>query len=187
VSKINGTATDASNLQHSLTKYWKYNGLLSILFPFVGNPATNPQDIGAEINFGDVFSGTWNEGLGANITKNGGNIYLTLRWNATNFTGPTDFDIEIIPAEDPNTTFAVDNSTIRLDGAGYINDTEYYKIIYPDYNLTRCVDFSCTGDEDGGEDWANFTLWWHVYIPSVLPGTYQNLIELNASQATVCG
>jgi hypothetical protein len=194
LSAVNGTGTTVSGYQNSTLGYWKSNDVIGMYYPY----DALTQTIGNVINLGGVNVGTWNPGLAANYTKNGGNIKFKMFWNATNFTGGTPPDVIpiydcgsiCVPPETGNTTFAVDNDTLRMSNGfpGYISPDNKTQIQYPTYNVLRCGNYGCSQDERKiGLNWASFQLWWHLWIESgKSAGTYTNTIQLNYTQVE-CG
>jgi hypothetical protein len=102
-----------------------------------------------------------------------------LLWNATNFTYTSDV-IPII-SFDGNTTFAVDDDTDRINGAGYIDPNPLVQISFPSYGIDRCEDFACNTPR------AKYDFWWHIYVPAgVGSGIYVNRIEYTVDATTGC-
>ena len=171
---VNVTASDEEGNKNSTVRWWHDSMLLSVWYPYIEGDGE-----GNEVYLGVVNVGQWNYGMGQNLTKNTGNINVTtLLWNATNFTSG-DNVIPIIPYEG-NTTFAVDDDTDPMNGAGWINETPTVQIAYPPYGLYRCTDFACSNPR------AKYYLWWHIYVPSVPSGEYTNTIQFNASTTMSC-
>lgn len=160
---VNVTAFDTGLKSNSTVRWWKDN---------LNNDVRYPYPSGALIYMGEVILDQWNEGMGQNTTKNVGNTNVTiLYWNATNFTSGTGDVIPII-AMNGNTTFAVDDDTNRINGAGYINENPPNQISFPSYGLSRCEDSLCTSSK------AMYDLWWHIYVPrGIGSGVYDNMIE----------
>jgi len=192
VSRVNGTARDISLLTNSTLGFWKFNERYSMLYPYVGDPNTNPGAVGDVISLGGVNVGQWNWG-GQNTTKNGANTKFNMYWNASNFTGGNPPDV--IPiinttmiGEPTNSTYAVDDDTIRASGAGYIHPVNTTKTLYPSYQIKRCGKFDCGVDEDqAAPNYAKFSLWWHLYIESgKSSGLYNNSIWVTYVPV-VCG
>jgi len=194
LSRVNGSATDVTGRQNSSQGYWKFNERLDMLYPYDG---TTPDTVGNVINLGGVSVGQWNPSLAQNYTKNGANTKFMLFWNASNFTGGNPPDVIGITdagyiGEPGLTTFAVDNDTNRpagvSTGAGYISPNNQTQINFPVINVTRCGNYLCSDDEVvGGNNWAQFYVWWHLYIESgKSAGQYNNTIQVNSTQ-TLCG
>lgn len=167
---INVTASDASGLSNSTVRWWKDNLLGAIWYPYANG------NIGGVVYMGDVALEQWNPGRGENTTKNVGNINISsLMWNATNFTRQNPPPIAVIPIipMDGNTTFAIDDDHDRMNGTGYINETPSEQIQFPSYGMNRCDDWDCTSTR------AKYNLSWHIYVPSVPSGVYENVIQYN--------
>jgi len=173
---VNVTAFDVEGHSNSTVRWWKDN-----LLGAVGYPYSNGI-VEELVYMGTVILGQWNLGMGQNWTKNTGNVNITsLVWNATNFTlVPSGAGvIPIIPFQG-NTTFAVDDDTNIMNGAGYINERPSVQIQFPSYGLYRCEDFGCTSSR------AMYRLWWHIYVPSVPSGIYENTIQYDILDTLTC-
>jgi hypothetical protein len=169
---VNVTVFDVGGLSNTTVRWWKDNLNNEVWYPYVD---IGGGTVGNLIYMGEVVLDQWNYG-GQNTTKNVGNTNITnLHWNATNFTSGIDV-IPIVPM-DGNTTFAVDDDTNRINGAGYINETPSVQISFPSYGLARCEDFVCTSTR------AKYDLWWHIFVPPPpLPsGVYDNVIQYNVT------
>jgi len=164
---VNVTASDVGGASNTTVRWWKDNLNNEVWYPYVD---TGGGSAGGLIYLGEVVIDQWNYG-GQNTTKNVGNTNITiLYWNATNFTSGTDV-IPIIPM-DGNTTFAVDDDTNKINGAGYINETPSEQISFPSYGIARCEDSACTSAR------AKYDLWWHIYVKGGIgSGVYDNVIE----------
>jgi len=164
---VNVTALDLSGKSNTTVRWWFDNLNAEVWYPYAAGT------VGNLIYMGEVVPGQWNDGMGKNTTKNVGNTNITtLLWNATNFTSGTDF-IPIV-LMDGNTTFAVDDDTNRINGAGYINEIPSVQIPFPSYGLARCEDSVCTSTR------AMYDLWWHIYVPpAISSGVYDNMIQYN--------
>jgi hypothetical protein len=165
---INVTALDGENKTNSTVRWWHDNTLSAVWYPYIN---VGEGDV---INIGEVSLGQWNNGMGRNWTKNVGNTNITsLLWNATNFTSGSDV-IPILPYNGI-TTFAVDNDTDRLNGAGYINENPTTQISFPSYGMDRCEDATCITTAK-----ARYELYWHVNVSlSISSGVYENKIHLS--------
>jgi hypothetical protein len=181
---INVTATDETNRFNQTNRTWYYAQLVSLAYPWT------PSGIGAAIPLGEVYMGQWNFGgdvTQGNVTRNWGNVRLNVTYNATDF------------AYDGNTinvhanTFAVSNRT--GNPFGYPNEYKNMSSspsipveFFPSGGMRRCGNDACSVDEDGVPNWANYTLWWSIYVPTGLAsGTYTNSIEVSAYAYTAAG
>ena len=163
---VNVTAYDIEGNSNSTVRWWKDNLLSEVWYPYANG-------VGDVVYMGTVTLGQWNEHMGQNTTKNVGNTNITsLLWNATNFTSGANV-IPIISFEG-NTTFAIDDDTDRMNGAGYINENPSVQTQFPSYGLYRCENDVCSSTR------AMYDLWWHIYVPSAIPsGIYENKIQFD--------
>lgn len=186
---VNATANDSQNLNNSAVKWWKDNMKMAVIYPWQGLGQE-----GNQINLGTVSAGAWNNGTGSmggnDEIKNAGNVNLTIvEWNATNFTGGTGGDIGIVTCTSPCTggyesTFAVDYSSAIPSNAssGWMNVTPTLRTTYPSFGVYRCENFACASPQN----YSNYPLLWHIYIPGGRAGTFTNSIELNTSTVMTC-
>jgi hypothetical protein len=180
---VNATACNTGDKCNTTVKGWKDKITYYAFYPRVG-----PKDEGAAtIVLGFLNASAWNNGTGVNTTKNGGNVNITLYWNATNFTNTLDFTNQIpmdlcshVGCTGLNSTFAVDNDTINDVYSGWINETNTTRIQYPSYGLYRCEDYDCKSK------YANYSLYWHLYVPGGKAGIYTNSIELYSNTSMTC-
>ncbi len=194
--KHNGTWTiNITTVVDSFTNYtlkrWYYAEMPGIEYPFIPN-----RGGGGAIPLGTVSSNQWNFGLGANISKNTGNVKLMVNWNVSNFTG-AGYWIDTHGSCPSDGTFCVQNTTsnpfvvpenyenMSCDNAGP-GSGEFIQVpFYPAGGVKRCGILDCSQDENtrtGPANQANYTLWWSIYIPAgQYATTYTNNINWNAT------
>jgi hypothetical protein len=195
---VNVTVIDTDAIGDDLKKTWFYNVLGAFIYPPAGDCSERP-----DMNLGSVTPGAWNDGTGCGVAdmesgcyiKNTGNIRLNMTWNATNFTHTTD-STQFIGMEGDN--FAVDDDNQRGEGVE-TRDTHVFmeawpepfvpREFYPDYGtadagLRRCDNTACERDEQGNtgaNNKANYSVYWHVNVPSgLISGQYNNSIEITS-------
>lgn len=167
-SSVNVTIQDTDLYYNDTTQYWYFNPTIGLEYPFPNEP----------VLLGSVNGLQWNDGRpveGDNIT-NRGNVRLSVSWNASNFT-------ENPPGTDKIPTgvnFCIDRDTTRGGGAyaeQCMSNTLTTQLpYYPTNNIRRCNNDACTSDEDGGTDEAFYLLYWHINVPAVGTGQYNNTI-----------
>jgi hypothetical protein len=165
----------AGTFRNDTRSRWYYNEFNYLDYPYPG---------GASVPLGTVNAFAWNFGVGANTTRNIGNIRLNISYNATDFTGPGG----TIDVHDGN--FTVQNVTGPASPFTNVNSYENMSSsdsiemwFHPSGGMKRCGNSACNQDENGGtypNNLANYTLWWSVYVPSILAGLYQNTIYVNS-------
>ncbi|MDI6826520.1 MAG: hypothetical protein QMD36_05055 [Candidatus Aenigmarchaeota archaeon] len=181
---INVTVTDPTNRFNQTNRTWYYSQLVSLAYPWTST------GIGTAIPLGEVYMGQWNYGgdvTQGNVTRNWGNIRLNVTYNATDFTfGTNTIDVHA-------NTFAVSNRSGNPFGypGQYRNMSSSPSIpveFFPTGGMRRCGNNACSADEDGAPNWANYTLWWEIYVPmGLVGGTYTNSIEVSAYAYTAAG
>jgi len=190
--KINVTVNDPSSLYNNTVQYWYYNQMSAAEYPY------NPT--GATIDFGALpMVGGWNDGRGGggttgNYIKNTGNIRVNVTWNSTDFscTTPGTCGSDQIPITNSPDSFCVDRDTTRGGGAFSQQCMNANELIQSWYipvapaSLKRCGSSGCATDEDGGTN-AYYLLYWHIYVPNVREGTYQDNIQWTGMSCPTCG
>lgn len=176
---INITVRDATQTTwyNYTNRTWYYNPSPSLDYP-VG---------GSTIVLGSITTlGQWYFGMGANATRNTGNIRLNLTFNATNFTRAGG---GIINVHDNN--FTVQNISGNPFSPATINNYKNMSAndwtiveFFPTNGMYRCGSDTCDQDQYGrmGQlSLANYTLWWSVNTPLGIPGgLYTNGIDVGA-------
>jgi hypothetical protein len=180
---INISAASANGNNNTRSR-WYYTNLTAFSYPYV--PAVGD---GSSVPLGSVTLGLWNFGVGANISKNQGNMRLSLTWNATNFTsGANSITVH-------NYTFCVQN----ISGNPFASTDNYQNMtsppgptadftplpFYPSSGVLRCNTTACDKDEFGNtypNNLANDTLWWSIFVPmGQAAGTYMDAIQFNVA------
>ena len=195
--KINVTVSDPSSLYNNTVQYWYYNILNAVEYPY------NPT--GATIDFGALPTvGEWNDGRGGggttgNYIKNTGNIRVNVTWNSTDFTCQSGTCTgDIIPITNSPDSFCIDRDTTRNGGTFSQQCMNANELIQSWYiptgkpaSIQRCTTSACTGateDDDGASpNDAYYYLWWHIYVPNIREGTYQNNIQWLGVPCPTCG
>jgi len=174
--RINVTAFDTQNLPNNTVRNAYYNQKAGLIYPY---PTGDTIVLGTITNF-DV----WSLGLGGNTTKNTGNVRLNVTYNASDFTCAAN-TIAIT-----GTNYAVGNDT-TMNNYMLINDDRYVPVQYfPAGGMRRCGNYPCLADEDGAPNWANYTLYWHINVPTGTPvctPAYTNSIEVSQYAYTLAG
>ncbi|MEM5871395.1 MAG: hypothetical protein QW051_00815 [Candidatus Aenigmatarchaeota archaeon] len=163
---INVTLTDGINYSTPVDKKWTYGELAAFNYA-----------PGGVVNMGTLNLDTWNNGTGAEILKNTGNIILDIYWNATNFTGQTHGDKLIIDG----TNYIIDDDSLSPDDTNnipqkFINESNAVRVKFvPESGLLRCSSVACNNEN------ATYTIYWHLYVPAGLrEDTYTNTIEVTS-------
>ncbi len=187
-SRINVTVTDPSPLSNNSVKFWYNNIVGAVDYPY---PPNNYIAFGALSNIG-----AWNNGTGGQNINNTGNIRVNITWNSTEFscTTPGSCSGDIIPITNNPDSFCVDRDT--TGGGGAYNNVcmaanpltqLWYIPTGQPASLKRCANAVCNADDDGATNEAFYALYWHIYVPNVREGTYENSIQFTGYSCPTCG
>lgn len=184
---VNVTGTDDTSLSNSTVKWWKDAMTEHLYYPWVSQ-----GNAGSIINLGPVNAGQWNNATGENWTKNGGNVPLSLKWNASDFVGydnaagysiPIDLCSNIPSCSGGETNLGIDD-TPDWPPCGWINETPTVQTSYPGYGAQRCTSFDCNLAADSQ---AKYSLYYHIFVPGgQRSGPYNNTLEVEFHYTETC-
>jgi hypothetical protein len=175
-ASINVTVVDSDTLYNNTRQYWYYLVSQGLQYPYPYEPA---------ILLGGVTAGQWNYGrpndvtygVGDNIT-NTGNIRLNVTWNASNFIeNPPGIDVINMDG----TNFCIDNDTTIGGHACMPFPTTNVVWYQPTGGIRRCNNDQCNADEDGSPNDAYYKYFWHINVPAVSAGQYNNTIQFTGN------
>ncbi len=182
---INVSARDPQNNSwSSITKGWFNVMTPSLVYPYPS---------GDSIYLGAVNLGSWTDNVGANTTRNTGNVRVNTSWQSSNFTCPTCTPQTDIIIDNSNEFFCIDNDTNRANSCGWFDAVPPTSVWwFPTNGMRRCGNLACSDDETpGGGNLASYTQWYHIYITTgKTSGDYNNTITISSNwcdPSTVCG